>query len=117
MASPSRLSEVEHVVFSQPISIEHSTPQSQPIGEFDQSAEAWNGLACAALNPFTLSQLKVWMRRLNQKSLSAFLWQHLKEHFSKNSANEIKMDYELHSAVSCQRLTRPPCAGLLFPKM
>lgn len=35
---------------------------------------------------FALSQLKVWMRRLNQKSLSAFLWQHLKEHFSKKSA-------------------------------
>lgn len=55
------------------------------------------------------------MHRLNQKSLSAFLWQHLKEHFSKKKKkknqpwrpNEIKMDYELHSAVSCQRLTRP----------
>lgn len=57
---------------------------------------------------FALTQLKVRMR-LNQKSLSAFLWWNLKEHFSKNQPrcpNEIKMDYELHSAVSRQRLTR-----------
>lgn len=75
-------------------------------------------LACAALNPFALSQLKVRMRRLNQKSLSAFLWQHLKEHFGKNQPcrpNEIKMDYELHSAVSCQRLTRPAVRWAAVP--
>ncbi|KAF3841922.1 hypothetical protein F7725_023873 [Dissostichus mawsoni] len=33
MVSPPRLSEVEeHVVFSQPISEDHSTPQSMPLG-------------------------------------------------------------------------------------
>lgn len=70
-------------------------------------------MACAVLNPFALSQLKVRMHRLNQKSLSAFLWLHLKEHFSKKkkyiSCAVLMRSRWIRSctAVSCQRLTRP----------
>ena len=105
-----------------PIFLNHRSSQVQPhekthtfffsLSAFlANSSQRWH---TQRSNLFALSQLKVRMHRLNQKSLSAFLWQHLKEHFSKKKKknqpwrpNEIKMDYELHSAVSCQRLTRP----------
>lgn len=63
---------------------------------------------CAALNVSALTQLQ----SITWRMLSEFLWQSLKEHFSKtrpSRSNEIKLDYELHCS--------PECSGTPFTKM